>query len=143
MTTDPGQYRKKLTPFDFLNSINYTKEDLMSSNLVEDEKQYNSFMVNRGLSYFPDTVALANEMNRYHHLDNKLQYDFLQSIVRKRKRFSKWNKQEQENDVETIMIRYGYNRIKAESVLDLFSRDQLNSIENSLRKGGKKSKSYK
>ena len=63
--------------FDYLNSINYSKENIMHDNL--DEKAYNSFMVNRGLSYFNDTVIYANEMNRYAHIDSKLQYDFLRT----------------------------------------------------------------
>ena len=41
-------------------------------------------MVNRGLSYFPDTVIYANEMNRFHHLDGRLQYQFLINTIRKR-----------------------------------------------------------
>jgi len=59
-----------MSPFDYVNSINYTKKDIMEDDVAE--KTYVSFMVNRSLSYFSDTVALANEMNRYHHLDNKL-----------------------------------------------------------------------
>ena len=76
--------------FDYLNSINYSKKDIMVDDIAEDE--YNSFMVNRGLSYFQDTILCANEMNRYHHLDSRLQFDFLINIIRKRKRFSKWAK---------------------------------------------------
>ena len=61
-----------MNPFDYLNSINSTKKDVIVDDITE--KAYNSFMVNRSLSYFNDTVVLANEMNRYHHLDNKLQF---------------------------------------------------------------------
>ena len=50
-----------MSPFDYLNSINYTKEDIMVDDISE--KKYNAFMVNRGLSYFYDTVIIANEMN--------------------------------------------------------------------------------
>ena len=60
--------------FDYLNSINLTKQDIMVDDICE--KAYNSFMVNRGLSYFADTVVIANEMNRHHQTDNKLQYQF-------------------------------------------------------------------
>jgi hypothetical protein len=129
-------------PFDYLNSINYTKEDLLKDALPEDEKKYASFMVNRGLSYFPDTVAIANEMNRNHHIDNKLQYDFLRTIVRKRKRFSKWAKPDHEENLKVVMERYGYSRAKAESVIDLFSKEQIESMKRVLSKGGK-SKNYK
>ena len=51
-----------MNPFEFLNAINYTKKDLMVD--PENEKHYNSFVINRSLSYFPDTVAIANEMNK-------------------------------------------------------------------------------
>lgn len=131
-----------MNPFDFLNSINFNKKNLLENTLPEDEKKYLPFMVNRGLSYFPDTVAVANEMNRYHHLDNKLQYDFLRSIVRKRKRFSKWNKVEQQDKIALIMECYGYTRPKAESVADLLSGEQIETIKRRLSKGGK-TKNYK
>ena len=89
-----------MNPFEFLNAINTTKKDVIVDDITE--KAYNSFMVNRSLSYFNDTVVLANEMNRYHHLDNKLQFDFLINMVRKRKRFSKWIKPQIESDVEAV-----------------------------------------
>ena len=76
--------------FDYMTSITSSKIDIMCDDI--DEKAYNSFMVNRGLSYFYDTVLFANEMNKYSHLDSRLQYDFLRQIVRKKKRFSKWLK---------------------------------------------------
>ena len=48
------------------------------------EKDYNSFMVNRGLSYYNDTVIYANEMNIHNQIDSRMQYDFLRNIIRKR-----------------------------------------------------------
>jgi len=122
-----------MNPFDYVNSINYTKKDVM-----EDEKTYNGFMVNRSLSYFPDTVVLANEMNKYHHLDNRLQYQFLINIIRKRKRFSKWVKPELENDLELVKEYYGYSNEKARQVLSLLSPSQLQTIREKVNKGGRK-----
>lgn len=127
---------KKLSPFDFLNSINMTKKDLMED--PETENQYVPFVVNRSLSYFPDTVALANEMNKYHHLDNRLQYSFLINIIRKRKRFSKWVKPELENNIEKVKEYYGYSMDKARQVMPLLSTDELNIIINKVDKGGRK-----
>ena len=46
-----------MTPFDFLNAINDTKKDLFQD--PQADKDYNAFMVNRGLSLFPDTVLYA------------------------------------------------------------------------------------
>lgn len=120
-------------PFDFINSINFGNKDIMVD--ADAEKVYNSFLTNRGLSYFEDTVLLANEMNRYHQLDSRMQYDFLRTAVRKRKRFSKWIKPEQNADVETVMEYYNYSREKAEAVMDLISPESIEKMRS--LKGGK------
>jgi hypothetical protein len=124
-----------MSPFDYLNSINDTKIDIMKDEA--DERAYNSFMVNRSLSYFPDTVALANELNRYHHLDKKLQYHFLLNIIRKRKRFSKWIKADVVADIDVVKQYYGYSNNKARQVLSLLSEDQLNTLRQKVSRGGK------
>ena len=79
-----------MNPFDYLNAINTTKKDIMVDELAEKATQ--PFMVNRGLSYFPDTILYANEMNINHHIDHRLQFDFFINIIKKKKRFSKWAK---------------------------------------------------
>ena len=114
--------------FDYLNSINLTKQDIM----IDDdcEKAYNSFMVNRGLSYFSDTIIIANEMNRHHQIDSKLQYHFLINMIRKRKRFSKWAKAQKESDIDAVKEYYGYNNEKARQALTLLSPDQITIIKN-------------
>ena len=125
-----------MNPFDYVNSINTTKNDIMVDDLSE--KAYNSFMVNRSLSYFNDTVLMANEMNTKHHLDAKLQYQFLINIVRKRKRFSKWIKPELDNDIEVVKEYYGYSNSKAHQVLPLLSKSQLAILKEKVNKGGKR-----
>ena len=75
-----------MNPFDYLKSINATKKNIMVDDITESE--YNAFIINRGLSFFPDTVLYANEMNLNHHLDSRLQYDFLINIIKKKKRFT-------------------------------------------------------
>lgn len=125
-----------MNPFEYVTSINYGKKDIMVDDLAE--SSYNSFMVNRSLSYFYDTAILANEMNRYHHLDNKLQFHFLLNIVRKRKRFSKWVKPDQTSDIEVVKEYYGYSNEKARQALSLLSPEQLNIIKQKVSKGGRK-----
>ena len=122
--------------FDYLSSINDNKKNIMIDDLAE--KDYNSFMVNRGLSYFYDTALLANEMNQRAHVDSKMQYDFLRTVIRKKKRFSKWGKAEKLKDVDAIKQYYGYSREKAFQVLSLLTPDQLNHIHLKLSKGGRK-----
>lgn len=125
-----------MNPFEYLNAINYTKQDIMVDDIAE--KGYNAFMVNRGLSYFNDTVLMANEMNQYAHLDNRLQFDFLINIVRKKKRFSKWAKAKSSSDVEVIKEYYGYSNEKARQVYDLISVDQMEELKKKVYKGGRK-----
>ena len=125
-----------MNPFEYANAINYTKRDIMVDDIAE--KAYLPYMINRQLSYFPDTVLAANEMNRYHHIDNRLQFDFFINIVRKRKRFSKWFKPEQISDLDVVKKYYGYSNEKARQVLTLLSTEQMNELKNKVARGGRK-----
>ena len=127
--------KKAISPFDFANSINYTKENLM----VDDwsEKQYNAFIINKSLSHGIDTVVAANEMNARPHLDAKLQYDFLCGFVRKKKRFNKWLKPEKEENLEIIKEYFGYSNVRAQEALRLLSEADIEAIKGLLRRGGK------
>jgi hypothetical protein len=124
-----------MSPFEFLNSINYSKQDIMVDDITE--KSYNAFMINRSLSYFQDTVFFANEMNLQHHLDKKLQFHFLINIIRKRKRFSKWNKPELVSDIDVVKEYYGYSNEKARQALTLLSPSQIEELRKKVSKGGR------
>jgi hypothetical protein len=125
-----------MSPFDYVNSISLTKNDIMVDDLAE--KAYVAFVINRQLSYFPDTIAVANEMNIHHQLDNRLQFDFLINIVRKRKRFTKWSKPESESDVEVVKEYYGYSNEKARQALSLLLPHQIDILRKKVNKGGRK-----
>lgn len=122
---------KTMNPFELIKSISSTKKDIL-----ENEKDYNAFMVNRGLSYFPDTVLYANEMNKFHHLGGRLQYSFLINIIRKRNRFSKWNKSIESENINAIKEYYGYSNEKARDVLPLLSNENLTIIKRKINHGG-------
>ena len=123
-------------PFQYLNAINDTKQNIMVDDIVE--KAYAPYMVNRQLSYFPDTILAANEMNRNHHLDNRLQFDFFINIIRKRKRFSKWYKPETISDLDAVKKYYGYSNEKARQVLTLLSPEHINELKRKVTTGGRK-----
>ena len=125
-----------MSPFTFLNEINFGKKYIIVDDITE--KQYNSFMVNRGLSYFKDTAVIANEMNINHHLDNRLQFDFLINMIRKKKRFSKWNKPQIIDDLDVIKEYYGYSNKQAKAVHNLLSSEQIGELRKKVYKGGKK-----
>tara|TARA_B100001093_G_scaffold474579_1_gene499373 strand:- start:610 stop:999 length:390 start_codon:yes stop_codon:yes gene_type:complete len=124
-----------MNPFEYLNAINMTKKDIMVDDIAE--KEYNSFMVNRGLSYFSDTVLYANEMNKNHQVDGRLQFDFLINIIRKKKRFSKWFKHTDDESIRVIKEYYGYSNEKAKSVMSLLNKNQIEDLKNRIYKGGR------
>ena len=128
-----------MNPFEYCNAINYTKKDIMVDDIAE--KAYSSYMINRQLSYFPDTILAANEMNRNHHLDNRLQFDFFINIVRKRKRFSKWFKPEHISDLDVVKKYYGYSNEKARQVLTILTTENINELKHKVAKGGRKQNS--
>lgn len=123
---------------DYLNSINYTKQNLMDGDDNEWERKYAPFIINRCLSGFIDTILFANEMNMNSHLDKKLQYDFFINIIRPKKRFSPWLKKEKFNSLELVKQYYGYSDEKAKMALKILNEEQLEFIKSKLNRGGKK-----
>lgn len=126
--------QKGISPFDFINAINYTKEGL----IVDDwsEKQYQPYIVNKGLSFGPDTVIYANEMNSRPHIDKKLQFDFLLNTIRSRKRFNKWIKPEKIEALDVVKDYYGYSTEKARQILPILNSEHINLLKQKLKKGG-------
>ena len=126
--------KPSISPFDFINAINHSKEAL----IVDDwsEKQYNPYIVNRGLSFGADTVIYANEMNARPHADRRLQFDFLINTIRPRKRFNKWLKAETVDALDLIQEYYGYSKEKARQVLPILTPDQLKTIKARMNRGG-------
>lgn len=119
---------------EIIPSILQTKEYALLTE--QDEKSYSSFMVNRALSYHRDTALLANEMNRFPNLDNKLKYDFLLNIVRASKRpYSKWYKKAKSSDLDVVKEYYGYSDAKAEEALKLLDDTQIKMMKEQLYKG--------
>lgn len=129
-----------MNPFDFVNDINLGKKDIMtnSENPELAERTYSPFLTNRALSYFADTIHCANEMNFHNGLDHMMQYSFLLNIVRKRKRFSKWHKTINDEDLQTVIDYYGYSVKRAKEALKILSDEQLLTIKEKMSKGGMK-----
>lgn len=119
---------------DILNSINQTKENLLSKD-PRLEKDYVPFVINKCFSYFPDTIFYANRLNQAAFLDKKLQYDYYIHSISKRKRFSKWIKPEENKDLEIVKQIYGYSDARAREVIDMLPMDKLREL---VQKGGQK-----
>ena len=125
-----------MNPFDFLNAINDNKKNLFED--PQAEKDYSSFMINRGLSYFPDTILYANEMNKAAEIPKKWQFDFLLQSISKKRRFSKWHKKDASTEsLKIIMKHYKYSENKAYEVIDLMSQAQLQELQEAYETGGR------
>jgi hypothetical protein len=118
---------------DWLNSINFTKEDL-SENIQE----YSPYIINRCLSGNIDCIMYANEMNINHQIDKDMQYSFYLNSLRKRKRFSPWLRKDKIKDLECIKQYYGYSNEKASQALKILNKEQINFIKQRLETGGMK-----
>jgi hypothetical protein len=126
-----------MSPFDFINTINSTKTDLLTEDPLL-EKDYVPYVINRQMSYFYDTVLFSNEMNRCHGVPNKWQYDFYLHGIRKGKRFAKWSKPPvKTSDLELVMMAYNYSKTKAETALNILSEEQLKQIRKMYETGGR------
>ena len=122
---------------DWLNSINYSKKNLIDED-PDVEKKYPAYIINRCMSGHLDAIMYANEMNLYHNLSSKLQYDFLLNILRSKKRFSPWVKKEELKNLDYVKRYYRYSDEKAKQVLPLLSKEQLTLIQEKLERGGLK-----
>jgi hypothetical protein len=124
-----------MSPFDYVKEILQGKKQLIIDELTE--KEYSPFLTNRSLSYHKDCVMFANEMNRRHHADKKLQNDFLLNTVRSQKRpFAKWVKSEKSDNIECIKTIYGFSDTKAREALSLLSKEQIQELKEQTRIGG-------
>jgi hypothetical protein len=122
---------------DYLNAINVNKEPLLDESESYTKQSYPPFVVTRCLSYFPDTLFAANEMNTRPHLDSKMHFDFLRGAVRPRKRFSKWLKREEDARVAALAEYYGFSISKAREAVLVLSESDVDEIVAAVDKGGK------
>jgi hypothetical protein len=123
---------------DYLNAINFTKENLLDTEDTTWEKKYPPYVINKCLSMHYDCIAQANEMNGYHFLDKKVQFNFLINSIRKNKRFGgKWLSQTKLKNLEYIKEYYGYSNEKAKQAIDILTVEQIEEIKQSLTKGGR------
>jgi len=129
MTNDSN----KTTLFDFLNDISHLKKNILSE---ENEREYNSYMINRFLSMDTSTVLYANEMNKNAHLPKHMQYDYYFHAIKKHKRYFKYIKHQRQEDIEVICEYHQCNEVRGREMLSLFSKDDIEYMKSKLFKGG-------
>lgn len=118
-------------PFKWVESITYVKNDMMESE--ESVKDYNSYMVNRALSFHMDCVLFANEMNGKWQLPNDMQYRYLMQAIRPKRRFSgKWPKKIAEDFTKAVSKYYGVGSREAAEIVTVLTNEQLDMIRTEL-----------
>ena len=120
---------------DWLNSINYTKKNLIDED-PSVEKDYPPYIINRCMSGHLDAIMFANEMNMYSFLPKKMQYDFFINILRTKRRFSPWIRKDLVDNLDCVKRYYGYSNEKAKQALKILSKEQLDFIKSKFEIGG-------
>jgi hypothetical protein len=117
---------------EIIPSILQTKKDVL-----DEEKDYKPYLVNRSLSYHIDCILYANEMNMKSNLSGKLQYQyFLNSIRPMKRKFQPWQKQEVVKNLECFKEYFGYSNEKAKEALRILTDEHIALIKEKLDKGG-------
>ena len=124
---------------DYLKSLNKDKTPM--KNLDEDfdsvVKSYTPFVVNRCMSYFPDTIIQSNNMNISSHICKEMHYDYLLHSIRKRSRFSSWLKREDPEELDAVKKYFGYSDRKARDIMDILSDEDIENIKKEIDTGGR------
>lgn len=128
----------KLTPFDFINSISHTKDELIRKDgEVEDrEKQYVAFVINKGLSHFQDSILHVNEMNMRPGLRPDAQYRYLKAALRSKKRYAKWTQADKNEIADVLQQVFDCNRKTSKMYARLFDAHDLENLNTLVQKGG-------
>lgn len=129
---------EEINPFEFIKAVSKTKKDLIRDSDQPEyaEKQYNAYMVNRGLSFFEDSILHANEMNMRPHLFNDAQFRYYLGSLRPRDRFSKWHKAEKNEALDIIQHEYQCNRKLAKTYAKILSAEDIQQMKEKMVKGG-------
>ena len=122
---------------EWLKSINLSKKNLIDED-PSLEKEYSPYIINRIYSGHLDAILFANEMNQYHFLPKKMQYDFFLNTLRTKKRFSPWLRKDTIKDLDYVKRYYGYSNEKAKQALRILTKEQLDFIKSKFETGGKR-----
>lgn len=119
---------------EIIPSILMTKKDVL-----EEEKDYIPYVVNRALSQHMDCLLYVQQMNLYPELPRKLQYHYFLNTIRPMKRkFQPWQKKDKIENLECVKEYFGYSDEKARQALHILNNDNIAFIKKQIDKGGVK-----
>lgn len=129
----------RLSFFDLVGAINLKTPVEWTD---EVDAAYNSFMVNRAFSQYPDTVWFADLLNQYPNLDKRLCFDLLYTQVPKKKRFGAWAKAEKQTADEQLLSDFlGISSEKTKSyilTLDVVFPEWREKLQEQTEQGGRR-----
>lgn len=125
-----------MNPFDYVNSISFNKKNMMRGTENDEiaQKEYKSFLVNRALSQYTDTILYANVMNMNAGIDNVMQYEYLLHSIRPLKRFSKWATSKTHQETLDISKFFRVNLQRAEEYRKVLTQEQIQEITDVINK---------
>lgn len=126
-----------LSPFDFSTNI-LKKQDRFDDDVIQ--KEYSQWMLNKIMSCDPDNIFLANELNKYGNISNKMSYDTYYYYLKKSSKFIKYlcKKPQTETEILHIMKYYQVNQNVAKQYREHLSDEEVKAIVDGYEKKGTK-----
>lgn len=129
---------RKVKLFDWLHSINVSKTDLMIGDVAV-MKQYDPFIINRGLAQSIDTLMTADKMNSMPDVPKDIHYKYCLAAVKSKKRYAKWPKKLQVNpNIHIVAEHYNVNHEVAEMYIGLMTDTQIEEVVERASGGGRR-----
>lgn len=124
------------TPFDFIKDLSKEKTNLLEKDYGTNNPDYNQFMINKGFSYFSDTILHADQMNSLPQLENLMHNKYYLEALPSRNRFSKWHKPSKDEDITVIQQVYKCGKRRAMEYLLILSKEQMSDLRKKCETGG-------
>lgn len=123
---------QKISPFEYTTAIADKK-------YPDNFDGYNAWLTNSSFSQRQDTVFYANEINKYHRLGDREQFDFYYYSLPKKKYFAKWAKADKSKNTDAICFYYSVSAKVAEQYEKVLNDVQIKHINSwfNNKEGGK------
>ena len=128
----------RMTPFDFLKLVHNKKVKWKDLN-EEEQKSWNTFIINRALSFNSNYLDVVNNIQPYTsgQLTPAEIFKYYQSMLPSNFRFQKWikGKKEKKYNPQLLALLSGYFECsckQAEDYLNIINKKDLKSLLNSI-----------
>lgn len=117
----------KRSPFDYNN-------DIANKTYPESFDDYAPYLANLSFSQRKDTIIYANELNKYHMLGKREQFDFYYHSLPKKKYFAKWAKAVKSEYTDSIMWYFNVSYKVAKQYEKVLKKEQMDTIKEKYNK---------